>query len=66
MENERAEHIESCEEFGNECARLVDGFKGTNRRQITGEDQEDRRGSTGRLKKREQDSKKPKTHKGCG
>ena len=41
------------------------GFKGTNRRQTTGEDQEDRRGSTGRLKKRGQD-KKPKTHKGYG
>ena len=46
--------------------KIGGGFKGKNRRQTTGEDQEDRLGSTGRLKKREQDSKKPKTHKGCG
>ena len=38
--------------------------EGINRRQTTGEEQEDRRGSTGKLKKREQDNKKPKTHKG--
>ena len=52
--------------FGNECARLVDGFKGPYRRLTTGEDQENRRGSTIRLKKREQDNKKPKTLKGYG
>ena len=54
------------EGFGDENARLVDGFMGTNRRQTTGEDQEDRQGSTGRLKKREQENKKPKTHTGYG
>ena len=43
----------------------MDEFKETNRRQTTREDQEDRRGSIGRLKKREQD-KKLKTHKGYG
>ena len=35
VEKERAEHLENCVEFGNECARLVDWFKGTNRRQTT-------------------------------
>ena len=57
--------VRNLEGFGNECARLVYGFKGTNRRQTTREDQEDRRGFTGRLKKREQD-KKSKTPKGYG
>ena len=28
----KAEHIKNCEGFGDECARLVDEFKGTNRR----------------------------------
>ena len=44
----------------------MDEFKGTNRRQTTGEDEDDRRGSRERLKKREQDNKEPKTHKGYG
>ena len=45
----------------------MDGFKVTNRwRHTTGEDQDDRRGSRGWLKKREQDNKKPKSHKGYG
>ena len=59
-EKEKAEYIENCEGFGDGYARLVDEFKGINRRQTTGEVQEDRTGTRIRLKKREQETKKPK------
>ena len=62
MEKDKAEHIENCEDLGGggEYGRLVDGYKETNRRQTTGEVQEDRTGTRIRLKKREQETKKPK------
>ena len=44
------------EDLRDEYARLVDGFKGTNRRQTTGEDQEDTEG-------RRNENKKPRNQK---
>ena len=56
MEKGKAEHIENCEEFGRVLGmNMQDWWKGL-RGQATGEDQEDSRGSTGRLKKWEQEN----------
>ena len=68
MEKERAEHIENCVEFWRVLGMNVQDWLMGLRGQIdetTGEDQEDRRRPSGRLKKREQ-VKKPKTHTGYG
>ena len=52
--------------FGNECAGLVDGVEGTNRRQTTREDQEDRRGTRVLRKIEETGEQDNKKHKGYG